>query len=55
MITRSKIIFRSGGERQGMSIARGLYNDPEVIIMDEPFSSVDDETRDIITNFLKFH
>ena len=46
----------SGGERQRMSIARGLYNDPEVIIMDEPFSSVDDETRDIITNFLKkFH
>ena len=43
----------SGGERQRMSIARGLYNDPEVIIMDEPFSSVDDETRDIITNFLK--
>lgn len=43
----------SGGERQRMSIARGLYNDPEIIIMDEPFSSVDDETRDIVTNFLE--
>ena len=35
-----------------MSIARGLYSNPEVIIMDEPFSSVDPETRDIILNFL---
>ena len=42
----------SGGERQRMSIARGLYNNPELIVMDEPFSSVDPETRDIIVNFL---
>ena len=43
----------SGGERQRMSIARGLYNNPDIIIMDEPFSSVDPETRDIILNFLR--
>lgn len=42
----------SGGERQRMSIARGLYNNPELIVMDEPFSSVDPETRDIIVDFL---
>ena len=42
----------SGGERQRMSIARGLYSNPDIIVMDEPFSSVDPETRDIIVDFL---
>ena len=43
----------SGGEKQRVSIARALINDPQIILADEPTGSLDLETAKTVFEILK--
>ena len=44
----------SGGERQGVAIARALLNNPDAIIADEPTGNLDPETAlDVLKMLLR--
>ncbi len=52
-LRRSKAMSLSGGERRRLEIARALVSDPQIILLDEPFTGIDPVTIDSIQNIIR--
>jgi tungstate transport system ATP-binding protein len=42
----------SGGEQQKVALARAIITDPDVLLMDEPFSYLDHSSQQLLENFI---
>jgi lipopolysaccharide export system ATP-binding protein len=52
-LRRSKALSLSGGERRRLEIARALVSDPQIILLDEPFTGIDPVTIDSIQAIIR--
>ena len=45
----------SSGQKNRISLAKALINDPEILMMDEPTASLDPETGDFVRSFIEHY
>ena len=52
-LRKAKAYTLSGGERRRLEIARALVSDPQIILLDEPFTGIDPVTVDSIQEIIR--
>lgn len=52
-LRRSRAMSLSGGERRRLEIARALVSEPQIILLDEPFTGIDPVTIDSIQGIIR--
>ena len=45
----------SSGQKNRISLAKALINDPEILMLDEPTASLDPETGDFVRSFIEHY
>lgn len=50
---RSRIDELSAGLKKRASVARALVHEPDILLLDEPFATLDDEAADLVTEAIR--
>ncbi len=50
---KKKVKHLSGGQRQRVAIARALLADYDIMLLDEPFTGIDEQTKEKVIDYLK--
>lgn len=51
--SNKKVKHLSGGEKRRVAIARAILADFDILLMDEPFTGLDDDTKEIVISYIK--